>query len=326
VVVLVASLLLALGFLRPRLFGANYFIYHGVPTRSYDEQTMARLSWFFPLIAFVLALLGLAVIALRRWSTALWIIAIPLLMLLPVYGYRPRIATQLMWWVRRFVPTILPGLAMLAGLFIGVLLTAAYPRVVGWARERKAAKQSTADVGTGERVGGVLQTWPARAISLVLGAAALIGITAFGLSQSWPLRSHDEFGGSLALTSRIANLAPKGEGIFLFRKPTSCCWNAGAVLAGPVMFGRGQLSALMPPATNVTGSADYVREFQRAFPGRPVFIVWDSPTPPVLPGVQITPVHIEDVALPMWQPNADHRPRKSVTLRERMTIYRVGSA
>ena len=109
-VVLVAFLLLALGFLRPRLFGANYFIYHGVPTRSYDEQAMARLAWFFPHVAFLLALLGLAVIALRRWSAALWIIAIPLLMLLPVYGYRPRIASQLMWWVRRFVPTILPGL------------------------------------------------------------------------------------------------------------------------------------------------------------------------------------------------------------------------
>jgi hypothetical protein len=174
-------------------------------------------------------------------------------------------------------------------------------------------------------VGGLLTTKPARAVSAALGAAALIGITAFGLSQSWPLRSHDEFGGSLALTSRIANLAPKGEGIFLFRKPTSCCWNAGAVVAGPVMFGRGQLSALLPPATNVTGSANYVREFQRAFPGRPVFIVWDAPTTPDLPGVQITPVHTEDVALPIWEPAVDHRPRKSLTLHERMTIYRVGA-
>ena len=162
-------------------------------------------------------------------------------------------------------------------------------------------------------------------MSAALGAAALIGITAFGLSQSWPLRSHDEFGGSFALTSRIANLAPKGEGIFLFRKPTSCCWNAGAVLAGPVMFGRGQLSALLPPATNTTGSANYVREFQRAFPGRPIFIVWDSPTSPDLPGVPITPVHTEDVALPIWEQTAEHRPRTSLTLHERMTIYRVGA-
>jgi hypothetical protein len=324
-VVLLAVALLALGFLRPRLFGANYFIYHGVPTRSYDEQAMARLAWFFPHIAFALALLGLAVIALRRWSAALWVITIPLLLLLPVYGYRPRIATQLMWWVRRFVPTILPGLAMLAGLFIGVLLTAAWPRVIGWARARRTAQQPAAGVPAGERIGGLLTTWPARALSAVLGAAALIGVTAFGFSQSWPLHNHDEFGGSFALTSRIADLAPKGQGIFLFRKPTSCCWNAGSVLAAPVMFGRGQFSAILPPATQPVASANYVREFQQAFPGRPIFVVWDAPTRPDLPGISLTPVHSENVALPFWQVSVEHRPRGSVTIPERMTVYRVGS-
>ena len=217
-------------------------------------------------------------------------------------------------------------IALLAGLFIGVLLTAAWPRVIGWKRERSAADAAASDVSAGERLGGLLATWPARTMSLVLGAAALIGITAFGGSQSWPLRSHDEFGGSFALTKRIADLAPKDQGIFLWRKPTSCCWNAGAVLSGPVMFGRGQLSALMPPADKPTVSANYVREFQRAFPGRPIFIVWDSPTRPDVPGVQITPVHIEDVALPMWEVSALHRPRKSVTINERLTVYRVGPA
>jgi transposase len=323
-VVVLALGLLALGFLRPRLFGANYFMYHGVPTRSFDDQAMARLAWFFPHIAFGLAFLGLVVIALRRWSAALWVLAVPLLALLPVYAHHPRVATQLMWWTRRFVPTILPGLAMLAGLFIGVLLTAAWPRVVGWTRSRRAGDAAPPNLG--ERVGGVLQTWPARALSLVLGAAALIGITTFGASQSWPLRHHDEFGGSFALTSRIANLAPEGQGIFLFRKPTSCCWNAGAVLSGPVMFGRGQLSALMPPATKAAASANYVREFQRAFPGRPIFIVWDAPTRPDVPGVDITPVHTENVALPMWEVSSLHRPRTSVTIYERLTVYRVGPA
>jgi hypothetical protein len=324
-VVLGAFLLLALGFLRPRLFGENFFIYQGQPTRSYDEQALPRLAWFFPHIAFGLALLGLAVVALRRWSAALWALAVPLLVLLPVYGLRPRISSQLMWWVRRFVPTILPGLAMMAGLFIGVLLTAAWPRVVGWVREGRSDRtdQTASDVGTGERVGGFLSTRPARALSALLGAAALVGVTVFGLSQSWPLRSHDEFGGSFALTARIDHLAPEGQGIFLFRRPTSCCWNAGSVLEAPLMFGRGQLSAMMPPATDPEASANYVREFQRAFPGRPLFIVWDSPTPPSLPGVQFTPVSTENVVLPMWGVGVDHRPRTSVSIPENMTIYKV---
>jgi hypothetical protein len=324
-VVLVAFVLLTLGFLRPRLFGASFSTYNHVRMRNFDDQTMARLSWFFPQVAFGLALLGLAVIALRRWSVALWVIAIPLLTLLPVYGHHARIASQMMWWVRRFVPTILPGLAMLAGLFIGVLLTAAWPSTVGWLKARRSS-ESSSDTGASERTGGILVTRPARVVSAVLGAAALVGVTVFGLSQSWALRSHDEFGGSFALTNRIANLAPKGQGIFLFRRPTSCCWNAGAVLGGPVMFGKGQLSAVMPKATLAATSANYVREFQKAFPGRPVFIVWDSPTKPDLPGVSIVPVHTENVALPFWQVSDYHRPKKSVNIYERMTVYRVGSA
>jgi hypothetical protein len=45
-----------------------------------------------------------------------------------------------------------------------------------------------------------------------------------------------------------------------------------------------------------------------------------------LPGVSIVPVHTENVALPFWQVSDYHRPKKSVNIYERMTVYRVGSA
>ena len=77
VICALAAGLLVLGFLRPRLFGADYEHFSSGVQRSYDELSLRRLSWYLTVPAFGLAGLGLAVLALRRWSAALWTLAIP---------------------------------------------------------------------------------------------------------------------------------------------------------------------------------------------------------------------------------------------------------
>jgi hypothetical protein len=161
-------------------------------------------------------------------------------------------------------------------------------------------------------------------VSAGIGVAALVGIAAFGLSQSLPLRSHDEFGGSFSLTSRIAKIAPPEQGIFLFRAPSSCCFSAASVLTAPLMFGRGQLSAVMPPSNNPAAEANYVREFQKAFPGRPIYLVWDTPQNPALPGVPVTIAAHETANLPVEEVTNDRRPRTSKTLHYDLNVWRVG--
>src|SRR6266508_3092883 len=115
----VAALLLLFGFLRPWLFGPVYGDFRGRPIRTYDEATLIRLSWFLTLPGFGLALVGLALVALRRWSAAAWALVLPVLCLLPVYAYRAEVSPRLMWWTRRFVPVIVPGLAVLIAVALG---------------------------------------------------------------------------------------------------------------------------------------------------------------------------------------------------------------
>jgi hypothetical protein len=185
-----AAALLVIGFLRPRLFGPDYFRYNQQFIRSYDEQILRRLSWFFSLPGFVVMGLGLAAVALRRWRAAVWAIVLPTLVLFPLYAYTARNSTRLLWWTRRYVPTVLPGIVILMALAIGV----------AWVL----------------RVRG-------RPLLRIPAALTLAGLLAFFLSQSLPLRHHDEWKGSFALTQSLSDLSPGARGIYLW-EPQHSCW------------------------------------------------------------------------------------------------------
>src|SRR6185503_1114071 len=95
VVTVVAAGLFALGRLRGRLFGADYFYYGPRYTRSYDEMNLERLSWFFTWPGLLLVLAGIGVVALRRrWSPSAWLL---------------------------IVPTVLPGMFVLIGVAVAAL-------------------------------------------------------------------------------------------------------------------------------------------------------------------------------------------------------------
>jgi hypothetical protein len=285
----VAALLLALGFLRPWLFGPVWGDFRGRPIRTYDEATLIRLSWFLTLPGFGLALAGLAVVALRRWRDAAWALLLPTLCLLPVYAYRAEVSARLMWWTRRFVPIILPGLVVL----VAVALAAGLALAAGPRRLR----------------------WPVRAGSVV-AAGFLIVVFA---GQSLPLRHHQEHGGSFETIQRIASAAGGRQGVFLWEQSSSL-YDVAYLFGGPVWLQQGQISALLPRQPDPA----YVRSFVRGFPGQPVFLVTRGhgrPTSYTTLGLRA--VDRVTYIMPVWRETYTSRPSDAVDVPLRFTIWQV---
>lgn len=264
-VCIVALAGMALGFLRPRLFGRSYQYAGPVLVRSFNEENMRRLAWFITYPGWALAGIGVAVIALRRWRASQWVVLTPALLIIPVYIQNARIAPVLMWWGRRFVPEVLPLLLCLIVVALAAIASLA-------SRARLAA------------------ALPAVALFVYL-------VSTF-VSESAPLRHHDEFGGSFRLTSRIAATAGSSRGVYLFTRDP-CCTNTDWLFGGAMWLERGEYSAVMPPPP---AQLSYVRALAAAMPGHPVFAVLSGQSPP--PGLAAAhPIAVLRVrtTLPVWQ-------------------------
>ena len=281
--------LLALGFLRPRLFGADLFAYNGRQIRSYDEQILRRLSWFFSLPGFAVMVLGLAAVALRRWRASVWAVVVPTLVLFPLYAYSARNSTRLLWWTRRYVPTVLPGVVILVALAIAV----------GWVLLVRG-----------------------RALLRIPAALALVGLVAFFLSESLPLRGHDEWKGSFAVTQQLSDLSPGAQGIYLWEPQQGCCTGPTQLFATPLWLAHNELSALLPidPAMRASIIAGYAKHFT----GQPIFVVGDKPElPQGIDPASVQPVLTEHVDLPMWDESDTVRPAGSHNVPVDIAVWRV---
>ncbi len=252
-------------------------------------------GWFLMSPVLLLATAGLAVVALRRWSSALWVLVIPTLLVFPIYALHARNSPWLMWWPRRFVPIVAPGLFLLMGLLIAaawVLLSRTRWRFANW--------------------------------GLRCVAAGVVGwLVVVYLGQSVPLRSHDEAAGTFSLSTRLADLASPGRGVFLLQR-SACCDHVDELSGGPLWLARGQVSALLP--TSSAKQPDYIRSFQRGFPGRPVFVVYNGQARPALPGLRLSVADRVDLALPIWEETALHRPRKAIDVPVNFSVWRVDNA
>ncbi len=286
----VAAVLLVVGFLRPRLFGPDYFQAGSRTYRSYDEHILRRLSWFFTLPGLAVMGLGLAVVALRRWRAELWALVLPTLLIFPVYATTSRNSSRLMWWNRRYVPTVLPGVVVLIALALGVALTLGVPRY-------RLALRGAA-----------------------LAVVAFLLVTFLG--QSLPLRDHDEFGGSFAITAEIAALAGDRRGVYLWQPCDGCTPEPGLLFAAAVWLERDQLSALVPREAGKR--AAYVDSFRRAFPGQPLFVVWRGGNRPEgLAAVPLRRVRSWHTSLPVWRESDTERPASAIRLGVDFTVWRV---
>lgn len=282
----VCALLMALGFLRPKLFGADMEVQRGRLVPTYDEYSLWRLSWFLTLPAFALAGLGVAVVALRRWTLAAWAVVLPTLLLLPVYAWHTRNSSRLMWWGRRFASHVLPGLVVLVALALAF---------------------------------GIAWVWRERRPLRVPAYLAAVALTAVYLTQSWPLRSHDEFGGSFGVAERLSKLSGDRRGIYLWQR-VACCNKHTQLWATPVWLERGELSVLLPGEEN--RRRQYVASYRAAFPDDPVFVVWESETPPTgIPGL----VEVDRLqgTLPFWEESDTERPDENEPVTYDFRVYRV---
>jgi hypothetical protein len=290
-----AAGLLLLGYLRPRLFGADLFDYNGREIRSYDEQIMARLTWFFSIPGFALMLLGLAVVALRRWQAAVWVVVLPTLALFPLYGYTASNSTRLLWWTRRYVPTVLPGIVILVALGIAFF---------------------------------VVWRFRGKLLTAVPAGLALVGLTGFFLSQSLPLRAHDEWKGSFEISERIAAVAGGEQGIFLWELDQGCCANPTRLFATPVWLQHGQLSGLLASDAQmkIDGNArtTVIDLTAKRFPDRPLFVVADKGEVPVgIDPARLEPVLEVKETLPMWEENDFARPDEAREVPVHLSVWRV---
>jgi hypothetical protein len=285
-----ATALLVLGFLRPWLFEPMYTVMNGRRVRTYDEASLIRLSWFFTVPAFGLALGGLALVLLRRWRAAAMTLVVPVVALLPVYAYRAEISTRLLWWTRRFVPVIVPGLVVL----VAVALAAGMAFAAGTGRRR----------------------WVVRAGSAVVLAALL----AVFVGQSLPLRHHQEHGGAFETTQRIARAAGGRQGVFLWEQAPQGLYNLSYLFGGAVWLQQGQVSALLPREPRPA----YVRSFVRGFPGQPVLLVTAGhAVPRGYASLGLRRVDQITYVMPVWEETYETRPASANGVPLRMSVWQV---
>jgi hypothetical protein len=93
-------------------------------TRSYAENSVTWLAWYIGPLATALALLGTALLIRRAVRSGRLELAPFLLILLSTAGaylYNPSITPDQIWAMRRYVPIVMPGVAIAAVLALGAL-------------------------------------------------------------------------------------------------------------------------------------------------------------------------------------------------------------
>lgn len=95
------------------------------PARTYSEMSMEWLSWYLGPIALMLAILGIGLVVHRLVLGRLRVPElVPLGILLTVgalYVWKPSITPDQLWATRRYVPAVLPSLALLAAVAVPAL-------------------------------------------------------------------------------------------------------------------------------------------------------------------------------------------------------------
>jgi hypothetical protein len=289
--VAVCAVAMIVGFLRPKLFGKDY-----APQgyRTYDEISLVRLSWFFSLTGFALLGAGIVWIAVRRWRTENWIIGLTAVPLLALYCYHVRNSPYLMWNFRRFVTTVVPGMAILIGA--GVAWAA-------WV---------------------VLARYLPKIVPIIGIVAVAVGLGVFYISESAPLRHHNENAGSLEVVQQIAGLAGGKQGVFIWDPSGACCARPSLLFGGSLLTLTGQPSGLAPKdQTQLVGLFDYyVKQTDK-----PVFyILGGDPHAVDMPGLSFAAAKHLQGELPHWAETFVSRPKGRTNYKYDITVYSVTAA
>ena len=127
------------------------------------------------------------------------------------------------------------------------------------------------------------------------------------LSQSLPLRHHQEHGGSFEAVQRDRRRRRRPPG------GVPLAAGQGAVrgqlpFGGPVWLHQGQVA----PCSRERPDAAYVQSFVRGFPGQPVFLVSGRQAPRDYAGLGLRLADRITYAMPVWEETYVTRPSKAV--------------
>ena len=291
-----AAVAMLVGFLRPWLFGPAVGLYNDRLVRTYDEQTLRRLSWFFTLPGMALLGGGFAAVALRRWRAAAWAVILPMLVSLPIYAVSASNSARLLWWNRRFVPVVAPGIVALIAVALVV---------------------------------GLLGTGRLRLPGRVLAAAATVALVVAFAARTVPLRPHQEFAGSFAITGRLAALPADHQGVFLFGPTADAKLDVASSWGTPLWLQHGEVVGLLligPDGNLIADNVRHVRTWQRAFPGDPVYVVLQGgDLPPQLAPLGLTLRDRVTTRMPMWTESDVELPSTPRTAAVDLSVWQVGA-
>ena len=301
----ICAVLVLLGGLRPLLFGKGYDVSNGVRTRTYNEISFVRLTWFFSLTGIALMCAGIAFVGWRRWRLDRWLLTLATTGLLALYCYNPRNSPYLMWSTRRFVTTVVPGMVILMGCGVAgvaIVLRAWLPKIA-------ALRQATR---------------PVAMVATVVVAALALGLTVFQASESWPLHRHNENGGSVEVETELAALAGGQRGVFLFARTTACCADPYWLFGGPMMTIVDASSAVLGKPGTPAETAEIARAVAAFGASRPVFYVTNAAAAaPAVAGITATKVRELAGALPHWEETYISRPKRSVPYPYDLIVFRL---
>jgi hypothetical protein len=149
-------------------------------------------------------------------------------------------------------------------------------------------------------------------------------LVAVFVSQSWPLRDHREFGGSLGMVERVAATGGEEKAVYLFTAPDdSQPVEAGRVLAGPVFMIFDRVTAFLPADVEPADICAY----QRRFPEHTVYLMTSVPgVPTPLDSLPLEPAGPVSASLPYWEESVDERPDDALSLDLELHPWRIDTA
>jgi hypothetical protein len=263
--------------------------------RSYDEEILNRLAWFVSVPGFVLMIVGLRVVALAGGPRRCGPVVLPTLLLFPLYGYTASNSTRLLWWSRRYIPTVLPGIVIL------VALAVAFFAVWRWRG----------------RSGRRCRPWPRSPGSSPSSSRS-------------PSRSGRTTSGrgSFALTQEIADLSegrdgrlPLGVRPGLLRRGDAAARDARVAAARAAVRAAAQQRQ---PRARRQRAHDGHRPHVARFPGQPVFVVADKGELPAgIDPARVVPVLDKQTSLPMWEESNLERPDEAREIPVHVSVWRV---
>jgi hypothetical protein len=188
------------------------------------------------------------------------------------------------------VPTVLPGFVLLVALALAV--------------------------GFGWRSRG-------RVLVRLSAGLALAGLLAVFLSQSLPVRKHDEWRGSFQVSQQISDLSPGVRGIYVWEHPQPCCNGPTRLFSIPVWLAHDEESVLLPPEPE--RQMRVLDEYRAAFPDQPVFVVAGrGGLPKGIDPARVTPLLHVVTSLPMWDESDLMRPHGSHQVPVDLQVWRYG--